>query len=189
MEIIKSTRHSKITGNFGEALLLYWLSKHGFECASVDHTGIDLIARNPNNNELMGISVKSRSRKLGTEESYISIPRDNFDKAQRACDAFGCIPYFGIVADGAGVIRVFVISAAHLLQLFPHGKRVSAWKMSKQYLSRYYEDPEIMIFELQTRTHHWWQPAPNHALQRTAPRVTVAANSRPGAPTSSHLSP
>jgi len=62
MEMLRSSRHSKITGDFGEALVLYWLSKHGFECARVDHTGIDLIARNPRTGEVMGISVKSRSR-------------------------------------------------------------------------------------------------------------------------------
>jgi Holliday junction resolvase-like predicted endonuclease len=65
MELSKSSRHSKITGDFAEAPVLYWLSKYGFECAKVDHTGIDLIARNPNSNELMGISVKSRSRNTG----------------------------------------------------------------------------------------------------------------------------
>ena len=58
IKISKSTRHSKITGDFAEGLVLYWLSKHGFECARVDHTGMDLIARNPRNKELMGISVK-----------------------------------------------------------------------------------------------------------------------------------
>jgi hypothetical protein len=40
MTIIKSTRHSKITGDFAEALVLYWLSRDAFECARVDHTGI-----------------------------------------------------------------------------------------------------------------------------------------------------
>jgi hypothetical protein len=55
--IHKSSRHSKITGDFAENLILYWLSKYGFECAKVDHTGIDLLARNPVNDELMGISV------------------------------------------------------------------------------------------------------------------------------------
>lgn len=48
MEINKSTRHSKITGDFSESLVLYWLSKYGFECALVDHTGIDIIANNQN---------------------------------------------------------------------------------------------------------------------------------------------
>jgi len=67
MEVIKSSRHSKIRGDFAESLILYWLSKYGFECALVDHTGIDIIARNPHTNEVMGISVKSRSRNIGKE--------------------------------------------------------------------------------------------------------------------------
>jgi hypothetical protein len=58
--IDKSSRHSKITGDFAESLVLYFLSKHGFESAKVDHTGIDLIARNPHSDEVMGLSVKSR---------------------------------------------------------------------------------------------------------------------------------
>lgn len=91
MEITKSTRHSKIAGNFGEALLLYWLSKHGFECATVDHTGIDLIATNRHTGERMGISVKSRTRTIGTEDDAINIPNDQFEKATRACDAWGLV--------------------------------------------------------------------------------------------------
>lgn len=75
IQILKSSRHSKITGDFAEALVLYWLSKHGFECARVDHTGIDLIARNPHTAELMGISVKSRSRNPGTERTVLRIDR------------------------------------------------------------------------------------------------------------------
>jgi hypothetical protein len=61
LEIIKSSRHSKITGDFAEALVLYWFSKHGFECARVDHTGMDIIARNPHSEELTGPSVPNRS--------------------------------------------------------------------------------------------------------------------------------
>src|SRR5437667_9320111 len=110
MNVIKSTRHAKITGNFGEAMVLYWLSKYGFECALVDHTGIDIIARNPHTQEIMGISVKSRSRKEGTEQAYITIPNDNFTKAKAACAAFGCVPYFAIVIDAGEIIRAFILS-------------------------------------------------------------------------------
>jgi len=63
-------------------IVLYWLSKYGFECTNVDHTGIDLLARNKINNELMGISVKSRSRKRGTERDYLGIPIGNFEKVK-----------------------------------------------------------------------------------------------------------
>ena len=47
MEIIKSPRHQKIIGNFGESLICNWLSRSGFEVAVVDHTGIDIVAYNP----------------------------------------------------------------------------------------------------------------------------------------------
>jgi Holliday junction resolvase-like predicted endonuclease len=55
----------------------------------VDHTGIDIIARNPHTNEIMGISVKSRSRTEEQEDEYVSIRNDSFDKAEKACAAFG----------------------------------------------------------------------------------------------------
>ncbi|MDQ0885931.1 Holliday junction resolvase-like predicted endonuclease [Paenibacillus sp. V4I9] len=70
-EVTKSSRHSN--GNFAENLILYWLSKHGFESALVDHVGIDIIARNPNNDEVMGISVKMRSRKTGEKKEHQGI--------------------------------------------------------------------------------------------------------------------
>jgi hypothetical protein len=96
----------QITGDFSEALVLYWLSRYGFECARVDHTGIDLIARNRHTSELMGISVKSRCRRAGTAASYVKITQKDVVKAKAACKTFGCVPYFAIVVDGASTIRV-----------------------------------------------------------------------------------
>ena len=158
MKINKSTRHAKITGDFGEALVLYWLSKYGFECARVDHTGIDIIARNPHVQEVMGISVKSRSRTEGSEDDYVSIPNDNFDKAEAACKAFGCKPYFAVVVDGGETIRAFIVPMQHLLSLFPKGKTSAGWKMKDMYLKQYQLDPNIMCFEFRTNTISWWMP-------------------------------
>lgn len=157
MKINKSTRHAKITGDFGEILVLYWLSKYGFECARIDHTGIDIIARNPHTQEIMGISVKSRSRREGSEEEYVSIPNDSFDKAEIACKAFGCIPYFAVVVDGGNIIRGFIVPMNRLLALFPKGKSGSGWKMSSYHLKRYAADPEIKTFEFNARTIRWWK--------------------------------
>ena len=111
-EIIKSSRHSKITGDFAEHLILYWLSKHGFECARVDHVGLDLIARHPSQSEVMGISVKSRSRSEGSEGSYLSIPNENQTKLTAACQAFNCVPHFAIVVDEAEIANLAVEPAA-----------------------------------------------------------------------------
>ncbi len=157
MDISKSSRHSKIAGDFGESLVLYWLSKFGFECASTDHTGIDLIARNRHTGEVMGISVKSRTRIRGTEEDSITIPSDSFDKATFACQAFGCVPYFAVVVDAAEVIRVFLLKMDHFLRICPVKKSGAYWKVSKKYLDQYMNDPEIKIFELRTSTKSWWK--------------------------------
>jgi Holliday junction resolvase-like predicted endonuclease len=156
MKIIKSTRHAKITGNFGETLVLYWLSKYGFECAYVDHTGIDIIARNPHTKEVMGISVKSRSRNEGTEDEYVSIPNHNFEKAEAACAAFNCVPYFAIVVDAGNVIYGFILSMSYLLKLFPKGKTASSWKMTTQHIRGYEKDPNIKMFKFETSTIKWW---------------------------------
>ena len=156
MKINKSTRHSKIAGDFGETVILYWLSKYGFECALVDHTGIDIIARNPRTQEIMGLSVKSRTRPKGAEEEYVRIPNDNLNKAEVACQAFGCKPYFAVVVDAGDTIRAFVVSMKRLLEIFPRGKTETGWKMSQQYLTRYAQDPTIMAFEFKTKTAKWW---------------------------------
>lgn len=158
MKIGKGPHHSKITGDFGESLILYWLSKYGFECAYVDHVGIDIIARNPNTQELMGISVKSRSRSEGAEDEYINIPKDNFKKAKDACEAFGCIPYFALVVDAGDRIRAFILPMKHLLTLCPPGKMAAGWKMTEVYLKKYVKDPQIKAFEFRTKTTRWWTP-------------------------------
>jgi hypothetical protein len=152
MKVSKSSRHAKIVGDFGEALVQYWLSKYGYECARVDHTGIDLIARNPNKEEVMGISVKSRTRTEGTEHEVVNISVDNFEKAKIACRAFGCIPYFAIVVDAGEIIRGFVLSMEHLLKISPPTNQATYWKMSPKQLEKYQKDSEIIIFEFHTST-------------------------------------
>ncbi|WP_306581178.1 hypothetical protein [Dokdonella sp.] len=159
MQITKSSRHSKITGDFAERLILYWLSKYGFECAFVDHVGLDLIARNPQTKEVMGISVKSRSRSAGTEGTSINIPVEQLGKLDSACAAFDCVPYFAIVADQENQIDAFILAKSHLIAICSVGKSVIDFKMRKPHIASYLQDPEIRSFSFQTRTNNWWQSA------------------------------
>ncbi|NLX07720.1 MAG: hypothetical protein GXY33_21485 [Phycisphaerae bacterium] len=55
MKIVKSTRHHKIIGDFGEALVCNWFSRSGFEVIAVDHTGIDVVAFNPSTKQRLGV--------------------------------------------------------------------------------------------------------------------------------------
>jgi hypothetical protein len=151
----KSPRHSKITGDFAEGLFLYWLSKHGYECVRVDHTGIDLIACDPRGKR-MGISVKARSRYEGTEKTSVNLPPDGFLKAEKACAAFGCEPYYGIAVDAGEVIRCFLLPLDHLKKLA--GGSVPGmryWGMADCHVARYRTDPLVQRFELQITTCSW----------------------------------
>ncbi len=152
---VKSSRHSKIAGDFGEALVLYWLSKSGFECASVDHTGIDIISRNPTTQKLMGISEKTRTRDRGTERESVTIHSGDFTKMDAACEAFGCTPYFAIVVDAEDAIRAFITSKSNFLKLAPK-KKHSYWKMHTSALADYSKDEEVIVFELNTKSMRWW---------------------------------
>jgi len=165
-KIDKSSRHSKITGDFAEGLVLYWLSKHGFECARVDHTGIDLIANNPHTNERMGISVKARSRNSGTEETYIKINRSDVEKVNKACTAFSCAPYFAIVIDAGATIRCFVLTMDYLLKLSGRRQELGLGMRQKD-LERYYDDHQIMVFEFESKTPRWWTKTANPPSQPT----------------------
>lgn len=151
-EIIRASNNAKIVGNFGEALLLYWFSKHGCEGATVDHTGIDLIVCNLVTGERMGISVKTRQRMPGKARSNINIGTDQFEKAQRACDAFGCVPYFALVVDAANVIRVFIVPMSRLRDSCEEGAKHAFWRMSETAIAEYSTDPAIKVFELRTET-------------------------------------
>lgn len=157
MEVQKSSRHSKITGDFAEYLIVYWLSKYGFECARVDHTGIDIIAKNSITEEVMGISVKSRSRNEGKDGQYVSIKNDNFEKADLACKAFGCNPYFAIVVDECDYIYVFILSKEKLLSLYPMKETTVAWKMRKTKIEEYCKDNDIITIKFSYETINWWK--------------------------------
>jgi hypothetical protein len=104
----------------------------------------------------MGISVKSRSRYQGTETESISLPNRNFSKAQAACDAFGCRPYFAIVADTADVIRVFIMTMDHLRKICPPHPEQTHWRMSQAALAKYRDDPDIKCIEFRSETKCWW---------------------------------
>jgi len=156
MKIAKSSRHSKITGDFAERLVLYWLSKYGFECAYVDHVGLDIIARNPHTKELMGVSVKARSRNTGTESTCLSFGKDNLTKLEKACHDFDCTPYFALVVDAADSISGFILSQKHLLTISPPSKNTVSIKMTKDAISTYESDVAIKTFKFITKTTNWW---------------------------------
>jgi Holliday junction resolvase-like predicted endonuclease len=147
----KSSRHSKITGNFGEALILYWLSKRGFECAHVDHTEIDLIARRTSSDEVLGISVKCRSRTEARDEAGVNLLHKDDEKIEAACRAFGCVPYFAVVVDQGTIVRGYLAALQHVRTQYAG----QSWRMSPAMTHQYEIDTQVEWFELASRAGNW----------------------------------
>ena len=104
----------------------------------------------------MGISVKARSRNEGKESEYLTIPNDNFTKMDEVCKAFGCIPHVAIVVDAADIIRAYITSKEHLLELHPMKERATGWKMNNEWIDNYEKDDLIMKIEFITKTIKCW---------------------------------
>lgn len=71
--IDRSSRHSKIIGNFGENLLCNFLSRSGFEETIIDHTDLNIIAYHKKKRRRLGITVKSRTRESEKVNSPVNI--------------------------------------------------------------------------------------------------------------------
>jgi Holliday junction resolvase-like predicted endonuclease len=159
MKILKGTNHAKIAGDFGEAIVLYWLSKHGFEAARINHTGIDLIATRRGTTERMGISVKARTRMRVTRKSDVLIPLDHFEKIENSCREFGLKPYLSLVIEEGDFIRVYIMPLSCAKK---HGvtKKAYRWYMSEELRMKYAKESAIMRFDLKIDQGNWWTEVP-----------------------------
>lgn len=153
-KIKKSLRHSKIAGDFFEHLIMYLLSKNGFECIHVDYIGIDVIAKNPHTKEVMGISVKGRTRTEDQTKDRVKIPNDNFVKMKSACKTFKCIPYLAIVVDAEKCLTGIITSLENIYNKYPPSKSNLNWNMDS--MDIYRSDESCWVFEFNEGSHKWW---------------------------------
>jgi len=158
--IIKSSRHQKLIGNFGESLVCNWLSRSGFEVAIVDHTGIDIIAYNPFTKERMGITVKSRTRTVGKEDTSVNIflnKKGDREKLIEACKSFGCKPWIAVYVETANFADLYLTSLENYDKKYRgRGKTVDRWKMGKKWRAEYEKDPNVKHIRIEFDIKNWW---------------------------------
>lgn len=162
-KIIKSSRHQKIIGDYGENLICNWLSRCGFEVVMVDHTGIDVIAYRPDVGRL-GISVKSRTRVAGKEKATVKIfsydknkVKDEREKIQKACEAFACEPWLAIYVETTDYADLYLTSLKNIEDKYG-GKDISEinnWKMKDKDRKLYENDPMIKHIRVEFQKKNW----------------------------------
>lgn len=162
MKIVKSTRHEKIIGNYGEALLCNWLSRSGFEVTIVDHTGIDVLAYNSKTKKRLGISVKSRTRVKGKEDESVNIfsyqkGKNDRQKVLDACKAFAAEPWIAIYVELSSSADLYLLSLNHYDQEYRGKKKraIDDWKMGQQYRERYQADLRIRNIRMDFSGSSW----------------------------------
>lgn len=156
--MIKSTRHSKIVGEHGEHLICNWLSRSGFEVNIIDHTGIDIIAYNPQTGQRMGITVKTRTRTVGTEHEHINVLGEgDWEKLLEACKAFACEPWFGVYVETSTDADLFLTSLKHYKSSYYTETQVATWKMRNKYIEQYDTDRNVMHVHFDIDVRDWFE--------------------------------
>ena len=163
MEIVKSSRHGKVIGSFGENVICNWLSRSGLEVIIVDHTGLDIIAFNPQTKQRLGITVKSRTRNLGAEEEHVNIfsyqkGKDDRKKLLNACEAFGCEPWIAIYVETSKSADIYLTSLNNYDEKYRTkiGKALDDWKMKEKHKEMYRNDPEVKHIRIEFQEITWF---------------------------------
>lgn len=162
MEIIKSTRHQRIIGKFGENLICNWLSRSGFETTIVNHTGIDIIAYNPHTKQRLGITVKSRTRDKGTEHTPVNIlsyqkGKNDRQKLLDACESFACEPWMAVYVETLESADVYLTSLKNYDEKYRGraGKAIDDWKMRDKDKEQYKKDLGIKHIRIEFNISKW----------------------------------
>ena len=163
MDIEKSTRHSKIIGDLGESIVLNLLSRSEFEACLVDHTGIDVLAYHPKEEKRYGITVKSRTRNVGKENTDVTVlsyqkGKNDRQKLLDACKAFACDPWLAVYVETEESADLYLTSLAHYDEKYRSGKGYTrdAWTMGKKRRVEYDLDPEVKHVRMDFHSTHWW---------------------------------
>ena len=156
-EIKKGTRHSKVIDQFGEHLICNWLSRSGFEVSIVDHTGIDIIAFNRADKRRLGISVKARTRRRGSEKSTVTIfqKKDDREKTLAACNFFACKPWVAVYVEATKSGDLYLASLKEVDRIYQsqEGAAVRFWRMTPKYCAVYESNPNVHHIRI-------WYPSP-----------------------------
>jgi hypothetical protein len=162
MDIIRSSRHQKIIGAFGEHLISNHLSRSGFEVANIDHTGIDLIAYHNLTKQRLGISIKSRTRTAGTENTPVNMLSYQGGKNDRkklidACKAFDCEPWIGIYVETTEYAEVYLTSLKNYDKKYRNKNKraIDVWRMNATHRERYERDINVKHIRFDYHATNW----------------------------------
>lgn len=140
-QTISIPNRAQTVGRFGEHLVSYWLARSGYEVAIIDYTGIDVIARDPESKNLLGITVKTRLRTKGKATSVALFKGNDRDKVNVVCKAFNCQPWLAVYVECEDTADLYLTSLKHYDKHYRRkGLKKEAWYMTADDRRKYNRD-------------------------------------------------
>ena len=122
----------------------------------------DIIAHHPKTGKRIGITVKSRTRNVGSETTQVNLlsyrkGKNDRQRVLEACTAFGCEPWIAVYVETSEYSELFLTS----LENYDNKYRISeeraldTWKMSPKYKSKYLADNEVKYVRAEYKGDGW----------------------------------
>ena len=120
------------------------------------------MAYNPLTKQRLGITVKSRTRTLGTEETSVNIfsyrkAKNDRQKLLDACKVFACEPWIAVYVETSESADLYLTSLKNYDDKYRggEGKAIDTWKMTKKHKARYEEDPDVKHIRIEFHAKNW----------------------------------
>jgi hypothetical protein len=174
----QQTRAPHHIGRFGESFVTYALIRRGFEVATVDHVGADLISER--DGERLAISVKTRLFREGSVESKMLVIEES--GLERLCifsEQFAMIPMIAYVVclSSEKKIHLFLMSVEHVRKNFKRSKFGYSLYFSESSISQHIDDPDVAYACWHEQNLERFERRANQSLQTMTTAVTDRAPS------------
>ncbi len=122
----------------------------------------DIVAFDPATKRRLGISVKSRTRRVGREAASVNLfkkgkRRDDRQKLVDECVYFNCEPWIAIYVEWTDGAELYLTSLENYeTKHRGTGTTVDTWRMGKKLRAEYAADSEVMHIEVSFKAHRWW---------------------------------
>ena len=119
------------------------------------------MAYSPATRRRLGITVKSRTRTVGREESSVNIfsyqkGKDDRQKTIAACKAFACEPWIAIYVEATDQADIYLTSLENYDSSYRRdGKAIDDWKMGPKYRGKYMADPLVKHIKITFAETNW----------------------------------
>jgi hypothetical protein len=160
--IEKSSRYTKVMGDYGEQVVRKWLARSGWEVSdSSDQNGLDIKASRKlatGGYVRLGITVKARTRweKNKNESVYVFHPKSKRKQLLEACEVWGLEPWIAVYVEFDDHADLYLTSLDNYDRKYGDNKTVvDAWSITDNMRAEYTKDGKVKDVHIDFKATNW----------------------------------